>query len=75
MVDDQEMQLAVATAAVELVADAGEPDARRDLDIDWPVDRRQAYRDWQPQEVSPIVKHNLEHLRASRRQAARDASK
>ena len=42
MVDDQEMQLAVATAAVELVADAGEPDARRDLDIDWPVNSNAA---------------------------------
>lgn len=50
-----EMQTQVLRAALDLAATAIQPEARVDLEIDWPVSRAQAYRDWQPPEPSPIV--------------------
>ncbi len=64
---DRAMQRQVAEAAVDLLAGATEPGTRRDLDIEWPVDRKTAYRDWQPAEPSPIVQVFLDRLAASRR--------
>lgn len=60
MPHDRAMQRAVAEAAVGLLATATAPGARVDVDIAWPVDDRTAYRDWQPEEPSPIVAYNLE---------------
>ena len=37
---------------------ATEPETRVDVDIEWPVDTRTAYRAWQPSEPSPIVAYN-----------------
>jgi hypothetical protein len=34
-----------------------------DLDVEWPVPLREAYRAWQPTEPSPIVKKMLETRR------------
>jgi len=33
---------------------------RVDVDVEWPVPLRDAYRAWQPKEASPIVKVLLE---------------
>ncbi len=44
MVHDEEMQLAVATAAVDIVARADSPETRVDVDIEWPVDIKTAYK-------------------------------
>jgi hypothetical protein len=60
MIHDQEMQYSVAQAAVRLLPEATEPGTRVDLEIEWPVDPRTAYKDWQPAEPSPIV---ADHLR------------
>ena len=64
MPGDEAMQLEVARAAVDLLGDATGPEARLDVEIEWPVDTKVAYRDWQPSEPSPIVAHNI-----ARRQA------
>ena len=55
MPNDRPMQRQVAEAALDLLRDATEPESRVDLDIEWPIDDRTAYRDWQPTEPSPIV--------------------
>jgi hypothetical protein len=55
MPHDPEMQLNVSRAAVALLDHAKEPESRIDLPIEWPIDTRTAYRDWQPEETSPIV--------------------
>ena len=73
MRDDQAMQLAVSNAAIELLAEADGPGARRDVDIEWPVDRKEAYRAWQPPEPAPAVKANLDQIRRDRRQQAEQA--
>jgi hypothetical protein len=59
MPDDQAMQRTVAGAAVRLLSEATEPESRLDVDIEWPIDQRTAYRDWQPAEPSPIVAYNI----------------
>ena len=72
---DDETHRTVARAAVDLVANAAAPGARVDLDLEWPVDLKTAYRAWQPPEPSPIVKTMLDALRQARRESAgRDAS-
>ena len=71
MVGDLAMQLEVARAAVDLVATATEPGSRVDLDIEWPVDAKAAYKGWQPPEPSPIVLHSLDLIRELRRAAAK----
>jgi hypothetical protein len=64
MPGDGAMQLSVARAAVDVLATATGPASRSDVEIEWPVDTRVAYRDWQPSEPSPIVAFNI-----ARRQA------
>ena len=56
MPNDRAMQQAVVEAALGLLKDAQASEVRRDLDIKWPVDRKTAYKDWQPPEPSPYVK-------------------
>ncbi len=70
MFDDLAMQRAVAEAAVRLLESAREPETRRDLEIEWPVDTKTAYRAWQPAEVSPIVAASLAQIRKARSAAA-----
>jgi hypothetical protein len=70
MVDDLDMQRQVAEAAVRLLEEANEPETRRDLDIQWPIDTKIAYKAWQPAEVSPIVAVSLAAIRKARREAA-----
>ncbi len=59
MPNDREMQRTVAATAIELLSSAEGPGARIDVDLEWPVDVKTAYRDWQPAEMSPIVAHNI----------------
>jgi D-proline reductase (dithiol) PrdB len=68
MIDDLAMQRKVAEAAVRLLEQAKEPETRQDLDIEWPVDTKTAYKAWQPPEISPIVAQNLEQIRKARRE-------
>ncbi len=70
MIDDLGMQREVAEAAVRMLANATRPETRRDLDIEWPIDTKTAYRAWQPAEISPLVKMNLVSIRKSRRESA-----
>ena len=68
MIDDPGMQRRVAEAAVRLLEEATEPETRKDLDIEWPVDTKTAYKAWQPPVISPIVKQNLDQIRRARRE-------
>ena len=70
MPDDPAMQCAVSEAAIDLLATASEPETRVDVEIEWPIDDRTAYRDWQPDEPSPSVKANLERRRRLEEQQA-----
>ncbi len=54
------MQRAVLELALRVLAGAGAPGSRVDLDVEWPVPLRDAYRAGQPKEASPIVKVLLE---------------
>ena len=63
MVGDKAMQRQVAQAAVHLLAEAEKPETRIDLDIEWPIDTKTAYRSWQPAEPSPIVAMNIARAR------------
>ena len=64
MPHDRAMQRGVLELALRVLAGAGEFGTRIDLDLEWPVPLREAYRAWQPKEPSPIVKKMLE-MRAS----------
>lgn len=64
MAGDAEMQRRVLGTALTVLAGASAFGTRVDLDLEWPVPLREAYRAWQPPEPSPIVKLMLERLRA-----------
>jgi hypothetical protein len=66
MVGDLPMQQRVAEAGVRLLENAQHPETRCDLDLVWPVDRKTAYRAWQPAEPSPIVAAMLAERRKAR---------
>ena len=70
VVDETEMQTQTLRAALEVLSTATEPETRVDLDVVWPGDPKQAYKDWQPSEPSPIVKHSIDAIRKARRDAA-----
>ena len=70
MVDDLDMQREVAEAALRLLEQAREPETRRDLALEWPIDTKTAYRAWQPAEISPIVSASLAQIRKARREEA-----
>ncbi len=59
MPDDPAMQLTVSRAAVALLASATGPESRSDIEIEWPIETRTAYKDWQPAVASPAVALNL----------------
>jgi hypothetical protein len=59
MPSDPPMHRRVLETAVTLLAGATAPGTRVDLDIEWPVPTREAYRGWQPLEPSPIVAYAL----------------
>ena len=57
---DRSMQRHVLELALRVLAGASTAGTRVDLDIEWPIPLREAYRAWQPKEASPIVKVLLE---------------
>ncbi|HYM95726.1 MAG TPA: hypothetical protein VET26_00360 [Candidatus Sulfotelmatobacter sp.] len=60
MPGDRSMQRRTLELAVHVLVGAGSYGTRIDLDVEWPVPVREAYRAWQPKEPSPIVKRMLE---------------
>ena len=53
----------VLGTALTVLAGANDFGTRVDVDLEWPVPLREAYKCWQPPEPSPIVKLMLERLR------------
>ena len=60
MPGDHAMQRRVLMLALDVVSGAPAFGTRVDLDVEWPVPVREAYRAWQPKEPSPIVRKMLE---------------
>ena len=60
---DVAMQRRVLTTALTVLAGATVPGTRVDVDVEWPVPLREAYRSWQPAEASPIVAAMLAKMR------------
>ena len=60
MAGDRGMQRQVLELALRVLAGAPAFGTRIDLDREWPVPLREAYKAWQPKEPSPIVKKFLE---------------
>jgi len=56
---DKAMQRRVLELALRVLAGAAASGTRVDMDIEWPVPLRDAYKAWQPKEASPIVKKLL----------------
>ncbi len=61
---DKVMQRRVLELALNVLAGAGSFATRIDVDIEWPLPLREAYRAWQPKEPSPIVRQLLEARKA-----------
>jgi len=61
MPGDQQMHREVLTVALRVLAGASEFGTHVDVDIEWPVPLRDAYKAWQPKEPSPIVRKFLEN--------------
>jgi hypothetical protein len=59
MPGDKAMQGRVLELALRVLACAAAFGTRVDVDIEWPVPLRDAYRAWQPKEASPIVRKLL----------------
>jgi hypothetical protein len=66
MPGDKGMQRQVLELALRVLAGAGASGTRVDVDQEWPVPLREAYKAWQPKEPSPIVRRILENLRRDR---------
>jgi hypothetical protein len=60
MPHDRAMQRRTLELALRVLAGAAAFGTRVDLDLEWPVPMREAYRAWQPKEPSPIVRKLLE---------------
>jgi hypothetical protein len=52
---DTRLQRKVLETALVVLAGASTSGTRVDLDMEWPVPLREAYKSWQPSEPSPIV--------------------
>ena len=57
---DRRMQRRTLELALHVLAGAPVFGTRVDLDVEWPVPLREAYRAWQPEVPSPIVRKMLE---------------
>ena len=55
------MQHRVLGEALHVLSGAERFGTRIDIDIEWPVPRKEAYQKWQPSEPSPITKWWIEH--------------
>jgi D-proline reductase (dithiol) PrdB len=64
MPGDRKLQSQTLLLALRVLGGAGEAGTRVDLDVEWPVPLREAYRAWQPKVASPIVKQFLEARRS-----------
>src|SRR5690242_1288927 len=71
MPGDRVMQRRVLELGLRVLAGASAFGTRVDLDLEWPVPLREAYRAWQPKEPSPIVKKMLEARQANTWPASR----
>jgi hypothetical protein len=60
MPGDKDMHRQVFSLALRVLAGATGFGTHVDVDIEWPVPLRDAYRAWQPKEPSPIVRKFLE---------------
>ena len=60
---NRQMQRRTLELALRVMAGASDFGTRVDLDVEWPVPLREAYRAWQPKEASPIVRKMLEARR------------
>ena len=60
MPHDKAMQRRTLELALRVLSGASSFGTRVDLDVEWPVPLREAYRAWQPKEASPIVRRMLE---------------
>ena len=60
-----DVQRLVLTTALRVLAGAGQPGTRVDIDLEWPQPRGEAYKAWQPAEPSPIVAMMLNRQKAS----------
>jgi hypothetical protein len=70
MPGDRPMQRRVLELALRVLAGAGGFGTRVDVDIDWPVPLRDAYKAWQPKEPSPIVRKLLSTFRPTNSEAS-----
>jgi len=59
MPGDKTMQRHVLELTLRVLAGARGFGTRVDVDIEWPVPLRDAYKAWQPKEASPIVRKLL----------------
>jgi hypothetical protein len=57
---DRALQRRVLELALRVLAGASMFGTRVDLDVEWPEPLREAYRAWQPEVPSPIVRKLLE---------------
>ena len=58
MPSDAAMQRTVCEHALRALSEAAAPEYRLDVPIEWPIDTKTAYRDWQPTEPAPLVAYN-----------------
>jgi hypothetical protein len=64
MAGDGVTQRRTLELALQVLAGAARAGTRVDLDVEWPVPLREAYRSWQPKVPSPIVRRMLEARQA-----------
>jgi hypothetical protein len=60
MTHHRAMQGRVLELALRVLAGAAAFGTRVDLDVEWPVPLRDAYRSWQPKKASPVVRKMLD---------------
>jgi hypothetical protein len=70
-VHDPEGQRQVLLGMLKVLSEAREPGEIRHLPFTWPEEPKEA--DWQPPEMSPLIKYYLEELKAARRREADQA--
>jgi hypothetical protein len=70
MPGDKVMQRRVLELALQVLAGAAPSGTRVDVDIEWPVPLREAYKAWQPKEASPIVRQLLTTSRPTNSEAS-----
>lgn len=68
-VGDQAGQRAVLLSALNVLQTAKKPGEVQHLAYTWPEDSKNA--DWQPPEMSPLIKHYLEEIKRARKEQKR----